>query len=136
MSYYYEGYPESNWERACSTTAQWYTNWVKDNSVTGYTWKVPSREEWANLWRYKNVLGSETFPVHDLLSAADASLADNNKVYYWTSTGYSSDEAYAFQIYDFEGRYEKVGDEYEYGFLDAYIKVDRTGVHVRYVFTF
>ena len=131
-----EGYPESNWERACSTDAQWYTNWVGNNSVAGYTWKVPSREEWANLWRYRNVLGSETFPVHDLLSAAGASLADNDKAYYWTSTSYDSDQAFAFQIYDFEGLYEKVGDEYQYGFLDAYIKKDRTGVHTRYVFTF
>lgn len=136
LNYTFEGNDESNWERACSTTAQWYTNWVEGNSVTGYTWKLPSREEWANLWKYRNVLGSQTFPVHDLLSASDASLAGNNKVYYWTSTIYSSNEAYVFQIWDFEGRYEKVGDEYNYGFLDEHIRMDKTGVHVRYVFTF
>lgn len=136
LNYTFEGSDQSNWERACSTTAQWYTNWVVDNPVAGCTWKLPSREDWTNIWKYRNVLGSETFPVHDLLSAADASLADNNKVYYWTSTSCSLNEAYAFQIYDFEGRYETVGDEYEYGFLDKYIRMDRTGVHVRYVFTF
>ena len=136
LSYYYEGYPESNWERACWTDANWYNYWVDDNPVAGCTWKLPSREDWTNIWKYRNVLGSETFPVHDLLSAADASLADDNEVYYWTSTAISSNEAYAFQIKDFEGRYEKVGDEYEYGFLDEYIRKDKTGVHVRYVFTF
>lgn len=136
LNYTFEGSPESNWERACWTDANWYKYWVDDNPVAGCTWKLPSREDWTNIWKYKNVLGSETFPVHDLLSAADASLADNDRVYYWTSTSYSSNEAYAFQIYDFEGRFDTVGDEREYGFLDEYIRMDRTGVHVRYVFTF
>ena len=136
LNYIFEGYPESNWERACWTDAHWYKDWVGDNPVAGCTWKLPSREDWTNIWKYRNVLGSETFPVRNLLSAADASLARFNRTYYWTSTNYSLNEAYVFQIYDFEGRYEKVGDEYEYGFLDEHIRMDKTGVHVRYVFTF
>ena len=136
LNYIFEGSPESNWDRACWTDAHWYKDWVGDNPVAGCTWKLPSREDWTNIWKYRNVLGSQTFPVHDLLSAADASLAGNNKVYYWTSTSYSLDEAYVFQIWDFEGRYATVGDEYEYGFLDAHTSVTDTGIHVRYVFTF
>ena len=137
LNYIFEGSPESNWERACWTDANWYKYWVDDNPVAGCTWKLPSRDDWTNIWKYRmqNVDEDGIFPIRDLLSAVDASLA-GEKEYYWTSTICGSGLAYVFQIWDFEGRYEEVGGEKHYGFLDTHTSVTDTGIHIRYVFTF
>lgn len=116
------------------------SDWNTNRPVKGHSWYLPTKDDWSKVWKYRMVnLGEKgaVFPVKDLLSAVDASLAvrATRDVKYWTSSAYHLNEStfYVFKIWDFEGRHT---DDYsDWGFVELYDNAKNT-LHVRYFLNF
>lgn len=116
------------------------SDWNTNRPVAGHSWYLPTKDDWSKVWKYRMVNLGETgavFPVKDLLSAVDASLAvrPTGDVKYWTSSAYHLNEStfFVFKIWDFEGRHE---DDYsDWGFVELYDNAENT-LYIRYFLNF
>ena len=96
-----------NWNTAITTAA------AHTPAVTGGTWRLPSKEDWENMFSANdNNEGSYTGLNTAITNAGGVALQDGN-TWYWSITEYNDSKACYVNLYDnaatFEG-FSKVGD--------------------------
>ena len=83
-----------NWETAKSTCE------AKTPAVTGYSWKLPSQDEWNQMFSANGGSEGSYTGLNNALAAAGGNSSKLQDDIYWSSTPYSEIDAWYVHLYD------------------------------------